>query len=140
MTWIERQFPQAHGKHVVTSEEDDNYNCIAWAAEGDKTAWWSHEKGYKWPGPRSPRIESLVAVFSGLGYVKVDSPHLDPGFTKVALYHKDGMWQHAARQLPTGRWASKLGPDEDIEHDDPDCMCGDSYGSLYCLMQKRSPT
>jgi hypothetical protein len=38
-------------------------------------------------------------------------------FEKIALYaDKNGLPSHAARQLPSGTWTSKLGPMEDIEH------------------------
>ncbi|MCI0637958.1 MAG: hypothetical protein L0Y72_23715 [Gemmataceae bacterium] len=36
---------------------------------------------------------------------------------------------HAARQLPTGRWSSKLGPSEDIEHD-LHALEGEIYGTI----------
>ena len=40
-----------------------------------------------------------------------------PGVEKVCLYEKGGVPTHAARPLQSGRWKSKLGPDEDVEHD-----------------------
>jgi hypothetical protein len=135
MTWIDQQFPQASGKHAITSKQDDRYNCIAWAVQDD-TEWWSHLAGYKWPAPRSPRIDSLVALFTALGFKRCAFSELESGWDKVALYQKEGLWKHAARQLPSGKWTSKLGPDEDIEHDDPACICGDSYGELHCIMQR----
>lgn len=136
MNWIDTQFPKASGQYEVTSQEDGVYNCIAWAVN-DQTEWWSHLPGYKWPAPRSPKIESLVAVFAALGYKRTTVIAFESGFEKVALYHKDGMWAHAARQLPSGKWASKLGPDEDIHHNNPECLCGDTYGEVHCLMKKQ---
>ena len=41
---------------------------------------------------------------------------LEPGFEKVALYALGGVPKHAARQLSSGRWSSKLGDLEDVEH------------------------
>lgn len=136
MTWVDQQFPLASAKHQITSEKDDRYNCVAWALHDEKE-WWSHLSGYKWPAPRSPRIDSLVAVFTALGYERCTSADVEQGWEKVALYQKESIWKHVARQLPSGKWTSKLGPDEDIEHDDLACMCGNSYGELYCVMRKR---
>jgi hypothetical protein len=87
---------------------------------------------------RSPLISSLVAVFQFLGFEErpPTETELEPMFEKVALYAKADMWKHAARQLPDGRWTSKLGPDEDIEHDAAECLCGDSYGTVHCIMRK----
>jgi hypothetical protein len=63
----------------------------------------------------------------------------EPGFEKVALFaDASGMPQHAARQLATGRWTSKLGRMEDIEHALRD-LEGGIYGSVVLLL-KRSVT
>jgi hypothetical protein len=135
VSWIERDYPGTAGKHEITSEPDEEYNCIAWAAN-DKSTWWSHEDGFKWPAKRSSGIEALVEVFAGLGFKETKSRTLEPGREKVALYAKEGKWTHASRQLTSGKWASKLGVDEDIEHDDPECLCGRWYGKIHCIMWK----
>ena len=134
-TWIDRQFPAAVGRHRQTSEPDVEYNCIAFAA-GVIDEWWSHAPGYKWPVTRSPLARSLVAVFKTLGFRPCDDDAAEPEYDRVALYAKAGMWTHAARQLPSGRWASKLGIDEDIEHDTPECLCGPDYGEVHCIMRR----
>lgn len=41
-----------------------------------------------------------------------------------------------ARQLPTGRWTSKLGGSEDIEHASPTELEGDMYGTVVLYMRK----
>lgn len=135
MSWINQQFPNADGKHQITSEQDESHNCIAYAA-GIIDEWWSHETGYKWPVTRSPLIESLVAVFASIGFEECKSPAIEPGFQKVALYKDGSMWTHAAKQLENGKWKSKLGPDEDIEHDSAECLCGVFYGTIHCYMRK----
>ena len=94
---------------------------------------------YHWPANRSPLISSLVEVFLGLNFENLGihgSRELESGFIKIALYERNGHWKHAARQLPNGKWTSKLGPDEDIEHDDPECLCGQNYGTIHCIMRK----
>lgn len=142
MSWIDAQYPAAAGRYQITSPTDDDYNCIAFAA-GCDTEWWSHQPGYRWPAQRTPLINALVAVFAGLGYENREPSDnaIEAGYDKVALYVKRGMWCHAARQLPSGKWRSKLGPDEDIEHDTPECLCGDgnAYGAVHCIMRKARP-
>jgi hypothetical protein len=49
---------------------------------------------------------------------------LEPGFLKVALYGTGLTYTHAARQLADGKWTSKLGKGEDIEHDSSNNMFG----------------
>lgn len=136
--WIDDEIPAAVGRYTLTSEKAEEYNCIAWAAIGVKDEWWEHTPGYKWPAPtRSSLVESLVAVFEGLGYERCDSDGMEPGYEKVALYARNGFWTHAAKQLPNGRWMSKLGPDEDIHHDTADCLCGNGYGIVHCYMKRK---
>ena len=49
---------------------------------------------------------------------KCDGQDLETDFDKIAVFANDqGIPTHAARQLPSGRWSSKLGELEDIEHD-----------------------
>ena len=123
----------------ITSPESRIYNCIAWAVGYDND-WWSHLPGYYWPewAPRSPEIEALVQVFAGLGYVICDNEEREEGYDKVALYDRDGLWQHAARQLEDGRWTSKLGPFEDITHSSPEDVAGEIFGEVHCIMRRPS--
>ena len=131
--WIDEEFPGIY--YTITSEEDDAYNCVAWAA-GYNNGWWSHGEGYRWIGERSASVRSLVLLFNALGYTECDSDALEAGYEKVALYAKEGDWTHAARQLANGRWTSKLGMYEDIEHAGPEDMCGDLYGGIHCIMTR----
>lgn len=138
--WIDNAFPNVGaGGYTVTSSPSEDYNCIAWAV-GDTTSWWSYAPGYRWPiAERSPFVENLVAMFAEMGYETCDSACLEDGFDKVAIYKKAGLWKHASRQLPNGRWTSKLGRDEDIEHATPDDLSGDLYGAVHCIMRKKRP-
>ena len=132
--WVDVDFPKAVGRYRKTSDPDD-YNCIAYAI-GDTSDWWSHEKKYKWVGDRSPLIEALVNVFIAKGYKKCLCASRERGYEKVALYAKGHLWTHAAIQLENGRWSSKLGGLEDIEHETAGCICNDEYGEVYCYMKR----
>ena len=106
--------------HRETSPANVRYNCIAWAAE-DTSRWW--QPGIYWP-LEWPRIDcgigALEALFRSLGYEDCDDASVEPEYMKVALYGAGGfVYTHAARQLPTGKWTSKLGKMQDIEHDSP---------------------
>ena len=59
------------------------------------------------------------------------------GVRKVVLYADGNEWTHAARQLPSGRWTSKLGDYEDIEHDTLDGF-EEHYGRRRYLMWMRT--
>ena len=137
--WVDSDFPRlAKEGYTVTSDPDCVYNCIAYAA-GDRFTWWSHAYGFYWPNAsRTPRINSLVEVFEGLGFERCADASYERGFTKVALYEKNGNWRHAAVQLEDGTWSSKLGPEEDINHQTPESVTGDSYGDVHCIMRLAS--
>jgi len=103
---------------IPTSPADLRYNCIAWAAEDTKRFWWP-DHGY-WPQgvPRDLTIEAFVQAYAILGYKKCEHGAIEKGFQKIAIFcTPDKVPTHAARQLDTGRWTSKLGKQEDVEHD-----------------------
>jgi hypothetical protein len=76
-------------------------------------------------------------LFSSLGYAPCSAAALEPGYDKIAIFTSaDGTPTHAARQLSSGRWTSKLGNWEDIEHDLED-LCGDIYGSVAQVMRRQ---
>jgi hypothetical protein len=138
---LEMIFPElALGGYSVTSARSRRYNCIAWAA-GDSDKWW-------WPGPNLEeeywpatveRVETLNAfraVFVSLGYTDCEGDELEPGFEKIALFATDKKAPtHGARQLLGGRWTSKIGYLEDIEHDLRD-LEGTAYGMVVLVMKR----
>lgn len=121
----------------ITSPVSLEYNCVAWAL-GITNQWWSHDRIWLDSVPRSPETSALTQLFEAFGYSVCDSPDSEPGYDKVALYARDGEWQHAARQLENGQWTSKLGPFEDITHPSPEDVAGELYGDVYCIMRRPS--
>ena len=124
--------------HQITSPATPNYNCIAWAA-GDDQLRWDYAPGYYWPRriPRNGFVETVMQVFGTLGFGESEDGDLEAGFEKVALYAIEGLFTHAARQTPEGRWTSKLGTLEDIEHDSTTALEGEEYGRVVRFMKRR---
>ena len=80
-----------------------------------------------------------MELFRTAGYESCDDGALEVGQEKVAIYARDDRPQHAARQLANGRWTSKLGDYEDIEHDTPEELEGDGryeYGRIVVFMRR----
>lgn len=128
--------------HKPTSPQTNSYNCIAWAAEDDQR-WWQpgvpSDLGYYWPtsAPLGYHPDCLIAAFKAIGYELCGDGAPMSNVQKVALYvNSDNRWTHAARQLPSGKWTSKLGKLEDIEHETPEVIGGEPYGSVYCFMAR----
>jgi hypothetical protein len=139
MSWA-GDFPRLTPRnHRVTSPATAIYNCIAWAVE-DVEHWW--QPGEYWFPADWPKDDfSLSALEQALEALEYEDCAMDaglePGFVKVALYGVGFFYTHAARQLANGKWTSKLGRGEDIEHDSPDDVAGGVYGAVMSIMRRR---
>ncbi|SRR6266568_3586791 len=122
-----------------TSPPTAEYNCIAWAADEDDVWWWPDPALMSyWPAqvPREETIDAFIQAYETLGYEICDNSQLESGFHKIAIYALSGKPTHAAKQLPSGSWSSKLGQDIDIEHNHIEGICGPAYGSVAVIMRK----
>lgn len=124
--------------HTVTSAETDEYNCIAWAY-GVVTQWfWPNVEGGTWPPgiPNEATLEAFVALFASIDYESCDDGSLESNYEKVAIYANAGAPTHAARQLESGLWTSKIGTLEDIEHQKPENVEDRPYGHVVQFMRR----
>jgi hypothetical protein len=133
------------GEYQRTSPPTRAYNCIAWAAGDTRRWWWPNDDpdddARHWPDgiPREETMAAFLAVFALLGYVPCDEAAAEERVEKVALFATaDGVPTHAARQLQNGRWTSKLGELDDIEHDLQD-VSGDLYGTVVRVLKRSRP-
>ncbi len=87
--------------------------------------------------PRRVTLECFVAAFETLQYARCESEEYEDGFEKIAILVDPFTTKptHAARQLTTGRWTSKLGHSFDIEHDLRG-GCGQIYGTVGAIMKR----
>ena len=127
----------------VTSPADGKYNCIAWAANDVSDWWWPEGEAPDavWPGSaaREVTLSAFTAAFFTIGYIVAGDESLEPGFEKVALFaDAAGTPNHAARQLPSGAWTSKLGNAEDIEHE-LRALEGEIYGAVAMILRRPLP-
>jgi hypothetical protein len=81
-------------------------------------------------------IGNVVEAFRSLGYKECEDGAQEEGFEKLALYGSAMMYTHAARQLPDGKWTSKLGQLEDITHTTPEAIEGSDYGEVVQYMKR----
>jgi hypothetical protein len=123
----------------LTSSEDRRYNCIAWAAAENERWWWPDSDSYAyWPRnvPRQSTLDAFIKAFETLGYSKSANGDLDERLEKVAIYaDESGEPTHAARQLLSGKWTSKLGELQDIEHE-IGMLEGDQYGHVCRFLER----
>ncbi|MGI4944420.1 MAG: DUF7689 domain-containing protein [Janthinobacterium lividum] len=137
----EAQFPRlaTSSSYKVTSLATQTYNCISWAATGKPKAWWWPDKFWPRGSDRALTIDGFLSAFATVGYKTATDATLDPKLDKIALYCLDGVPKHAARQLSSGAWTSKLGQSQDIQHELSDLEEG-PYGMVtHYLSRKRRP-
>jgi hypothetical protein len=131
-----------------TSTDTWRYNCHAWAAD-DNARWWQPAPpGIKVqlpPGVRRfwpkgvgalPTVANYKAAFATRDFKDTAADTLDIGVEKIAIYAMGDIALHTARQLPSGRWTSKIGHDIDIEHESPDVLVGPRYGQVIGYMAR----
>lgn len=125
--------------HRVIGPATARFNCIAWAC-GETHRWWQPGPLYYWPvscDPEDGTVANLTAALATAGFAVCSDDAPEAGFEKIAVYSLGpGEYTHAARQLPSGKWSSKLGADALIEHDAPGDVAGGVYGGL-CLFMRR---
>lgn len=137
---IETDFPRlVNTGYSVKSPPSQYYNCIAWAAGATDRWWWPDSFGISyWPSsaPRAETLDAFIEAFESLGYMACQDAEYEEGFQKIAIYaDPDGRPKHAARQVASNTWTSKLGKIEDIEHA-LEGLEGSGYGSIAVFMKR----
>jgi len=152
ISWDLADFPRLkEGVYSVTSCEDTQYNCVAWAAS-DIVDWWEPVQGTHygrpifWPTSRllDYSVSNYTDAFATLGYEDSGNGYLEPGWEKIAILAEEcspGVYEvtHVARQVASGTWTSKLGSAEDIAHLNVTDVCGPEYGAVVRFMKRRRP-
>jgi hypothetical protein len=126
--------------YLITSPATPEYNCIAWAAN-DTEAWWEPDPLNLsfWPSgiPRIYSLDAYIKAYERLGYAICHSDEYEDGFEKIAIYvDHNKQPTHASRQLDSGKWTSKLGQLEDIEHNTLEGLAGAEYGNVAVVMKR----
>jgi hypothetical protein len=136
---LSQAFPNLTNNYQVTSPATTQYNCIAWAASRDDSCWWPSLDGV-WPQgvSREITLAAFEAAFATIRYRRCENASLEPNLEKIVIYVDTlGFPTHAARQLPNGRWTSKLGKNVDIEHATPEAVNCPTYGTPALFMARQ---
>jgi len=104
--------------------------------------------GY-WPPPpvhREETMQAFVEAFESLGYHLCLNDSLEVGIEKIAIFgvrspipNEPAVPTHAALQLSSGEWTSKLGTFEDVSHTSVDAVSGPVYGRPMIFMSRPHP-
>lgn len=126
------------------SPRNKGYNCFAWAARDSHRVWappgiasWTY-----WPDgiPTWETLATYEMAYATEDFEPCGDGEYVAGVEKIAIFtDENAVPVHAARQLPCGRWTSKLGQGIDIEHD-LETLDGDKIlGTVSRYMQRPSP-
>lgn len=85
-----------------------------------------------WPSdvPREISVDAFDQMLRQQGFAPCANRTVEIGLEKVVLYTLAGTPTHLARQLSKGKWSSKLGQAEDIEHTN-NALEGPEYGTIH---------
>lgn len=144
----EAHFPNLDRQsYHVTSPRTGSYNCIAFAAGKSDNWWWPVGRATLWPvATKALTLGTFVQAYQSLGYEICPKQSVtgEQGVDRVAIYvDATGVPTHAARQLAGGKWTSKLGAWEDIQHDTLEALSdrdglGLGYGTVGLIMRRVS--
>lgn len=124
--------------YTVTSEPTPEYNCIAHAADESHQCWWpSAYYDTYWPesAPCEETREAFVSAYASIGYEICADETYDRDYDKIALYLLEGKPNHAAKQIDSRYWSSKLGGSYDIRH--PLRALEAEYGNPVIFMRRK---
>lgn len=137
---LEHWFPELRTtEYEITSQKDDDYNCIAHAACDVEQKWWPRLEDFYWPPgmPDDDSVDSFAVTFCRwFGYEDCDNGDLEEGYEKLAIYAVGNHTKHMARQLPNGLWTSKLGRERDISHTLVGVE-GEAYGRVARFLKRK---
>lgn len=124
----ERRFEHLReADYAVTSAPTSQYNCFAWVLG----------RTDDWVQAGDPeRLDVLLELLHEAGFETCENASFESDMVKVAVFADSLGPTHAARQLASERWTSKLGNWEDIEHENLGCLEGDFYGSVVALLRR----
>lgn len=135
---IDAKFPRLTvDEFRPTSPQTLDYNCFAWAV-GDDTRWWDTDWDHYWPQdvPMNNKLESFIKLFQFLWYEITDNSNYEDNYEKVGIYTENDKVTHAARQLISWKWTSKLWVWNDIEHNTLSGLEGMCYGKCSLVMKR----
>ena len=95
-----------------------------------------------WPPivQRAVTVDAFMQAYGTLGFALCFDGTLEAGSEKIVIFGKgpegSEIPTHAAIQLESGQWSSKVGVFEDITHATADAVNGPVYGRVICYLAR----
>jgi hypothetical protein len=135
---VEADFPSLKNKDYDLSDEDFNFNCLAYAL-GDHQQWWEPPKGLGnyWPEgfPDDVTVRTVESIIRVHGFtVEIEVTSM-PEASAIAIYAQGEEWTHFAI-FKNGNWSSKLGDGHDVMRVNLEDLEGSLYGSVIKVLSR----
>lgn len=107
----------------------------------DARWWWPDPMGlWYWPeqATRAETVDAFAETLGHFGFAPTATRLVEEGEEKFALFALHGVPTHLAKQTAKGKWSSKLGDAEDIEHS-LDALEGPTYGYVVQIFSRSKP-
>lgn len=130
-----RYFPNLTEQNFFfKSLKTDDYNCAAFVLNIEDE-WIEFKDEY---GNLDVNLQTYINYYKSKGFEEIDSIEIEDNKFKIAIYYiKESLeFKHVAFQIAKGKWKSKLGDWEDIEHENLETLFGSSYGNAVVYMRK----
>lgn len=135
---VEKQFPALKGTEYDLSDEDFNYNCLAYAL-GDKSNWWEppNRPGQYWPPgfPDDLSVKTVESIIRSYGFTVDNNLARAPETDAIAIYAEGEDWTHFAK-FADGSWSCKLGDGHDVLGVQLEHFAGKLYGKLFKILSR----
>lgn len=137
--FYKQNFPNIKNNNfIITSENDDYYNCISWAYGMSEISLCPNRDRYYWPDniSNTEHINSFIELYKVIKYESCSDGILEDGYEKICIYEKDNIPTHASKQLQDGMWTSKMGIYNDVKHS-VFALNGGLYGDITIYMKRK---
>jgi len=135
---VEQDFPALTGTEYDLSDEDFNYNCLAYAL-GDLSNWWEPPKGlgqYWPPGyPNDVSVQTAESIIKDHGFTVDCDAASTPETDAIAIYAEGNEWTHFAK-FSSGSWSCKLGEGHDVMGVTIEHLEGTLYGRVVKILSR----
>jgi hypothetical protein len=135
---VEQDFPALMGMKYDLSDEDFNYNCLAYAL-GDRRNWWEPPKGYAqyWPPgyPNDVSVQTVESIIKDYGFTVDSDADSTPETDAIAIYAEGNEWTHFAK-FSAGSWSCKLGEGHDVVGVPKEHFEGKLYGKVVKVLSR----
>lgn len=135
---LEVDFPSLAGKDYDISDEDFNYNCLAYVL-GDYNNWWEPPsgEGRYWPPGFSEdvSVDTVEAIIRLHGFTESVPEGETPKADSIAIYAISNEWVHFAR-FSNGSWSSKLGESHDVSRVALTDITIPDYGTVVKILSR----